>query len=193
MDPANDERDPRVARSQSRVLDAVANLLVTEGVRGVTIDAVVARSGVARATVYRHWPSRQALVLAGLNHLLPPPATAIETHGSLAERLVAYLTGLARQLSEEAWAYALPALLDAARRDPDIEHATTQFVEERRAPLLTLVNEAVQSGELAPMDVQIATDELVGPLVYRRLISSQPLDRALCSQIVTDFLHGHAL
>jgi TetR/AcrR family transcriptional regulator, regulator of autoinduction and epiphytic fitness len=183
--------DPRVVRSQARVLDAVAYLLVEEGVAGVTIDAVMTRSGVARATVYRHWPSRRALVLAGLHHLLPPPTSTVRTGGPLYERLRAQLTGLTRQMSEEPWARALPALLDAARRVPEVERATARFVEERRAPLRALLDEAVQNGELPPLEVQVALAQLLGPLVYRKLITSEPLDETLCASVVAGFLHGH--
>ena len=50
--------DPRVARSRTAVLDAATHLLVTGGPAAVTVDAVVAESGVAKSTIYRHWRSR---------------------------------------------------------------------------------------------------------------------------------------
>jgi AcrR family transcriptional regulator len=194
MKATSDEPDPRVARSQARVLDAVAALLITKGTGGVTVDAVMALSGVARATVYRHWPSRRALVLAGLNHLLPHAPPVVEAPGGpVAERLTAYLTGIARQLTEESWAQAIPALLEEARRDPEIRQATTRFIEERKAPLHAVLQEAVKSGELPALDLQLASAELIGPLAYRRLLTSEPVDAALCSQIAADFLRAHAL
>lgn len=190
MTPTSDETDPRVTRSRARVLDAVASLLVENGVRGVTVDAVMGRSGVARATVYRHWPTRQALVLAGLRHLLPPPAPQTTVTGTLAQRLTSVLAGLARQMEVEPWAHAIPALLDAARREPEIATATTQFVAERQAPVRAVLREAVEGGSLPHLEVETALAQLLGPLVYRRLLTSEPLSEELCASIVADFLHS---
>jgi AcrR family transcriptional regulator len=192
MTSTSGETDPRVARSRARVLDAVAFLLVDKGVRGVTVEAVMARSGVARATVYRHWPTRQELVLAGLRHLLPPPAPPVVVDGTLSQRLTSSLGELARQMAVEPWASAIPALLEAARGEPEIAAATARFVADRQAPLRALLREAAEDGSLPSVDVELALAQLLGPLVYRRLISSEPLDEALCANVVEGFLRGHA-
>jgi TetR/AcrR family transcriptional regulator of autoinduction and epiphytic fitness len=192
MTSTSGETDPRVARSRARVLDAVAFLLVEKGVRGVTVEAVMARSGVARATVYRHWPTRQELVLAGLRHLLPQPPPPIAVDGTLAQRLTSSLGDLARQMAVEPWAHAIPALLEAARREPEIAAATAQFVADRQALLRAVLREAVEDGSLPPVEVELALAQLLGPLVYRRLITSEPIDEALCANVVEDFLRGRA-
>ncbi|MGI8335057.1 TetR/AcrR family transcriptional regulator [Actinomadura scrupuli] len=185
------ETDPRVTRSRARVLDAVASLLVEKGVRGVTVEAVMARSGVARATVYRHWPTRQALVLAGLRHLLPPPVPQTTVAGTLSQRLTSVLGELARQMEVEPWAHAVPALLDAARLEPEIATVTAQFVADRQAPIRAVLQEAVEAGSLPGLDIGIALAQLTGPLVYRRLITSEPLDEELCAKVVEDFVRSH--
>jgi AcrR family transcriptional regulator len=192
MTATSDEADPRVVRSRARVLDAVASLLVEKGVRGVTVDAVMARSGVARATVYRHWPTRQALVLAGLRHLLPPPVPQTAVDGTLSQRLTSVLGGLARQMEVEPWAHAIPALLDAARREPEIATVAARFVADRQAPVRAVLREAVADGSLPRLDVETALAQLLGPLVYRRLLTSEPLDEELCAHIVEDFLRGQS-
>ena len=55
--------DPRVARSRAAVISAATELLVDAGPNAVTIDAIVARSGVAKSTIYRHWASRDDVLL----------------------------------------------------------------------------------------------------------------------------------
>lgn len=192
MTSTSGETDPRVARSRARVLDAVASLLVETGVQEVTVEAVMARSGVARATVYRHWPTRQELVLAGLRHLVPPPLPPIVVDGTLSQRLTSSLGELARQMAVEPWAHAIPALLEAARREPEIAAATARFVADRQAPLRAVLRDAVEDGSLPSVDVELALAQLLGPLVYRRLITSEPIDEALCTHVVEDFLRGHA-
>src|ERR671911_3197622 len=59
-----DERRPGAPRE--RVLDTAYELFSRRGIRAVGIDEVVARAGVAKATLYRHFPSKNDLVLAFL-------------------------------------------------------------------------------------------------------------------------------
>ena len=56
--------DARIERTQNAVMAAAADLVVEQGPAGLTVDAVVARSGVAKSTVYRHWATRDELVAA---------------------------------------------------------------------------------------------------------------------------------
>ena len=65
--------DPRRARSQSKLLDAAASLLVSGGAAAVTVDAVTRMSGVARTTLYRNFPSTDSLIAAAFRRLLPTP------------------------------------------------------------------------------------------------------------------------
>src|SRR5215472_5222689 len=57
------EVDARVRHSKDVVMATTYKLLSEEGLAGVTVDAVARRSGVAKTTIYRHWPSREALLL----------------------------------------------------------------------------------------------------------------------------------
>ena len=77
---------------------------------------------------------------------------------------------------------------------PAVRHpaATAQFVAGRQAPLRALLNEAVADGSLPGLDVETALAQLLGPFVYRRLITSEPLDERLCANVVQSFLRGHA-
>jgi AcrR family transcriptional regulator len=54
------------AGARTRILDAAYDLFSRRGIRGVGIDAVVAQSGVSRMTLYRHFRSKEGLVLAYL-------------------------------------------------------------------------------------------------------------------------------
>src|SRR4051812_48263496 len=74
--------DRRVARSRAAVCDAVVDLLVAGGVPAVTVDAVVAQSGVAKTTVYRHWSSRDELLADAAARALPE--VEVPDTGSLA-------------------------------------------------------------------------------------------------------------
>src|ERR1700687_528330 len=80
--------DPRPARSRARLLDAATALLRSGGPGAVTIDAVTRSANVARATLYRHFPSANDLVAAAFMRLIPTAPMPPED-GSLRERLTA--------------------------------------------------------------------------------------------------------
>jgi AcrR family transcriptional regulator len=184
--------DPRVERTRAAVLDAVAGLLVEHGPAEVTVDAVIARSGAARATIYRHWPSREALVVAGLEHLMPPPRRVTEPDLPVDRAVAALVRGFAAQLADEQWAAALPALLDAARRQPELGERMLAFLEQRKEPVREVLRRAVHRGELdAALDLDAAVAQLVGPLFFRRTISGEPLDEGFLAAVVAGFLDGH--
>ena len=77
------------------MLDAALALLIERGYGELTIEAVAAESGVAKSTIYRHWPSRVELINDAFHELKPP--LPVPTEGDVRERLVAVLENLAQQ------------------------------------------------------------------------------------------------
>src|SRR5690554_1819280 len=80
--------DARVVRTRANVLRAATDLLVEGGPTAVTIDAIVARSGVARSTIYRHWDTRDDVLLAVIERCAPridPPGADLDFEASLRE------------------------------------------------------------------------------------------------------------
>lgn len=176
--------DPRVVRSKASILEACAELISEEGFSGVSIEAVASRSGAAKTTIYRHWPSREALLIEAFgicsDAAFPSPDT-----GSLREDLVIVLGGLALKLNEGGWCSALSSLADAASRDPELErlHVTTLAI--RRRPLTDILERAVERGDLpAVLDVEDAVALLAGPLFYRAMIARQHLEDAFVTRTV---------
>ena len=98
--------DPRPARSRARLLDAATALLRSGGPSAVTVDAVLRGANVARATLYRHFPSGNDLLAAAFQSLIPPAPMPPE-NGSLRDRLTALLEAWAQHIAEA------PALLTA--------------------------------------------------------------------------------
>ena len=168
--------DPRVARSKASILEATALLISEAGFPGVSIEAVAARSGAAKTTIYRHWPSRDALVVEAFGLCAGPPEGVRDT-GSLHGDLRQILDGLARFLGEEGSCASLQSLADAARRDHGLAEVHAAFVAGRRRPLVEALRRAVARGDLPPgVDVDRAVSVVVGPLFYRAMISFEPVD-----------------
>ena len=54
---------PRSTEADRAIIDAVLEEVIAEGIDGMSIEQVAARAGVAKATVYRRWPNKEALLL----------------------------------------------------------------------------------------------------------------------------------
>jgi AcrR family transcriptional regulator len=179
-DPGSDER---VRRSKEAVLAAANELLSETGFGGVSVDAVSKRSGVAKTTIYRHWPSRTALLLEACAKLGSRPE-APDT-GSLRGDLTALAMYLAHQLRSACWATVLPSIIDAAERDPEIAELQACLHAGFLAPFRTVVERAKGRGELSPsQDPSEVIASIAGPLFFRRWFSREALDESFVSGVV---------
>jgi len=180
--------DPRVVRSKASILEACAELISEEGFSGVSIEAVAARSGAAKTTIYRHWASRAALLIDAVGSCADEPVPAPDS-GSLHDDLVAVLGRLARKLADEGWCSTMRSLADAAGRDPELGRLHAATVAERRRPLTDVIERAVARGDLpAGLDVERAVAVLAGPLFYRAMVSRERLDEDFVAWVVESAL-----
>src|SRR5947208_16940009 len=108
--------DPRAVRSRQVIIGAAVELLATHGFAGTTIEAIAARSGAAKTTIYRHWSDKRAVLLAAVEAIVPP-ATAPD-HGNLRADLAAFARDVVRIVGTPPTSALVPALIDSADRDP---------------------------------------------------------------------------
>jgi AcrR family transcriptional regulator len=167
--------DKRVERSKAAVLAETYRQLTQSGISGVSIDEVSRVSGVSKTTIYRHWPSRSALLIdacSRLGNAHQPPDT-----GTLRGDVHALVTNLAEQLQTAAWASVYPSIIDAAERDPEIAAMQSELHKGFMASFHTIVERAKDRGEIPagkPAADLIAV--IVGPLFYRRWFSKETID-----------------
>lgn len=175
--------DGRVERTKATVLAETYRQLSQSGLAGVSIDEISRVSGVAKTTIYRHWPSRSALLIdacARLGGGRDAPDT-----GSLHGDVHALATDLAGQLRTANWSSVYPSIVDAAERDDDIAAMQVEWHRGLTAPLDAAVQRAKDRGEV-PSDRPL-TDvaaAVVGPLFYRRWFSKEPIDDRFVDTIV---------
>ncbi len=181
--------DPRVVRSRHAALTAAQELVAEYGFRGVTIEAVAARSGIARTTIYRQWRGSNELLVDAF--AADKCAVVFPNTGDLRADLSAGLLELADTLGGNDGGRLLPAMLEAAERDPEFAQLSKSFIDARRKPLRDRLTQAVRSGEL-PTDIDLETlmAMLAGPLFYRRLLTHQGLGRAVVERIVRTVIEG---
>ncbi len=172
------------------MLDAAAQLLCEGGFPGVTIEAVAARSGVAKTTIYRHWPTRAELLIAAFQTMACEPPR-VDT-GDVRDDLVLLMSGLAEQLRTERWASVLPSLAAEARHEPGLAEIHARFVAERRAHVLGVIARGIDRGQLPPgTDAGLLATMVAGPVFFRALVSLEPLDEpGLPERVVDAALYG---
>jgi AcrR family transcriptional regulator len=176
--------DPRVVLSRERVLAAALDLLTESGLGEFTIDDVSKRSGVAKTTIYRHWPNRTALVIDACLRMddgdQPPPDT-----GSLEGDVSAFLKNLAGLLFTARWSSILPSIVDAAEHEPTFADIHSTIQRRHAAPLRAALERAIARGEIQPStDLSAVVAALLGPLFYRRWFSREPIDDKAVDLIV---------
>jgi AcrR family transcriptional regulator len=180
-------QDPRVERSRRVILEAVLEELGEVGYGAFTIESVAARAGVGKSTIYRHWPGKLALVEDAFR-TLKAQALLPET-GTLRERVTAFLEQVANLVVESTYSACMPALIDAAERDPQVREFHCAFSAERLVVLVDVLRAGIADGELpADTDPELVADALVGPIVMRRLMFSQPFDPQLVPALVDQVL-----
>jgi AcrR family transcriptional regulator len=179
---------PRVQRSKDAVLATTNQLMSEAGIGGVSIDEVSRRSGVAKTTINRHWPSRSALLIDACSRLGPsqaPPDT-----GSLKGDLTVLVGYLARQLNEARWPTILPSIVDAAERDADIAAMHARLQAGFAAPYLAVLEQAKARGEVSKGASADIVAAIYGPFFYRRWYSREPIDRDFVDSVVRMAMAG---
>ncbi|MBU3061810.1 TetR/AcrR family transcriptional regulator [Nocardia sp. NEAU-G5] len=182
-------RHRRSEQARRAVLHATDDLLVERGFAGLTIEGIAARAGVAKQTIYRWWPSKTEILMDtftddAAQHLTPPDS------GDLGEDLRTHLRNLAEFLTTSDAGAVFRALAGQAQHDPEVatrlrtDHLGSQRDRER-LPL----QRARDRGELPPeTDIDFLTDQLVGPIYYRALVTGEPVPKEYTDRLVAQIL-----
>lgn len=183
--------DPRVSRSRAAVIRAATELLVDGGPSAVTIDAIVARSGVAKSTIYRHWESRDEVLLSVIE-ACAPQLPAPDPDADVVTSLRATLHAVVDSLNDPEWARMLPALLALRYHEEGIAAVEKRLEKEQDVVLRTLLERAIADGVLGDgVDVPEAITMLVGPLLFAHLTESVPLDDGFADRTLDRFLAAY--
>jgi AcrR family transcriptional regulator len=187
--------DPRVERSRQAILEATLQLLARDGdVGSLTVEAVAARSGVAKTTIYRRWRDKWELALdAVMIDMLPRLDEPVDV-GDTRKELLTVINSVVKTLATPPYGQAMQALVSQIATDADLARVyREQVVEPRQAELTPVVKRGIARGDLRPdTDVRLIHELLVGPIFYRLLFSGAALDRNLGRRIVDAILAGFA-
>ncbi|QGG93938.1 TetR/AcrR family transcriptional regulator [Actinomarinicola tropica] len=181
--------DPRIARSRAAVLGATVDLLLEGGIHDVSVDAIAERAGVSKATIYRHWETRQAIIIEALDHM--KARHEVPDTGLLRDDLVAMLGQLVAHVASPA-ASVFASLVGAAEHDPELADMRQAFARARSEPMRGLIVRGIERGELpADVDVEVLLASLVGPIFYLRLARGEAVPGHWPADIVDAVLTAH--
>ena len=187
--------DPRVERSRQAILDATLQLLADDGdVASLTVEAVAARSGVAKTTIYRRWRDKWQLALdAVMIDTLPRFDEPVDV-GDTRKELLTFVNSVVKMLAATPYGPAMQGLVSRIATDPDLARVyRDQVVRPRLAQLAPVIHRGIARGDLRPdTDVRLVHELLVGPIFYRLLLSGAPLGRNLGPRLVDAILAGLA-
>ena len=180
----------RSIRSHQAILAATAQLLAEVGYTALTIEGVAAQAGVGKATVYRWWPSKGALVIEAMSAALAMP-TFTET-GDLRQDLLTVGNGIVDTLAHSPAGAVISALAADLMRDPDMaEQFRDQVIRPPRSAVTQILRRAADRGELpSDVDIDLLLDVYAGAVFYRVLISGEPVTGLLAEQLVGLLLDG---
>jgi len=156
------------------------------------LEHVAARAGVGKATIYRRWPSKEALAQELLSQLAAPHIAVAES-GNTREELLAAVTNPMRALTETDFGPVIKAMLAQIASNPAIgDPFRATVVAARRAEVARVIQRGIARGDLRPdADVALATELLVGP-VYFRLMFGGVLDVDFAERVVDGVLRGYS-
>ena len=168
-------------------IEATLDLIAEHGVRGLTTAAVAERAGISKATMYRRWRSKEALVVDAVASLVSE--IAVPDTGSLRKDVRALLRDAVRLYADSRPGRLIPDLVAEMARSPAVADAVRSgFLAQRRAALATVLHRARERGELRrDVDTDLCLDLLGGVVYYRFLITGGPLNRRLADDL-TDAL-----
>src|SRR5258708_14836877 len=182
--PTSPELDARVGRSKETVLAVTHQMMSETGLSGVSIDEVSKRSGVAKTTMYRHWPSRAGLLVEACSKL--GPKFEVPDTGSFRGDIEALVMAFASYLRAASATKILPSIVDAAEHDTKLAKLLHAQVHACiMAPLYEVIERAQQKAEISEdQDASHLIARIVGPLFFRRWFSGESLDENFVRAIV---------
>jgi AcrR family transcriptional regulator len=159
---------PRTLSDEARttMLTATGELVREAGIAAFSIDELARRSGVAKTTIYRHFPDTRDLLVAALDALMPAPPTP--DTGSLRGDLVAYLRSVRPTFADAGLRTVFFEIHVAASRDADLGRRLHRLLRDRAGPTRTIHEHARRRGELT-VDYPTMLEVVQGPFVVRSL------------------------
>ena len=181
---------PRSERAHRAILQAANELLENEGFAAVTVEAIAERAGVSKATIYRWWPNRAAVVMDGFLSIVSSEVPFPHT-GHAREDIRIHMRRLTEAFSGNL-GRTVAALIAEGQADPELAEALrSRWLSVRRKEAREILELGIERSELrADLDPEVAVDVLYGPIYYRMLVGHAPLDEDFADTLADHVFAG---
>lgn len=173
--------DPRALRARHAVLEAAVTLMVDCGIHALTIDSVAEHSGVAKTTIYRHWPSREAMILDALSSLVSEPQDL--PTGSPSEQITMLAWRFADKIGTSPWSVLFPDLIAVAGRSDRMRTLYEDFMRLRRQPVADAIAKVIASNRI-DADADVVALMILGAITYHQLVLRSSPNEQFVQQVV---------
>lgn len=176
-------RRPLDPTRDARILDATLELVAEAGYVSMTIDAVAARAGTSKATIYRRWRNKHEITVAAMaRYHGTRTAWSVDT-GAFRSDLLAHVHRFAEVLNGFDGRLAV-GLVQARASDPELlDELETRFSSGARLPP-EVVDRALERGELADRVDHRLFEEVVAAVMFMRWLWRLPLDAGYLEHVV---------
>jgi AcrR family transcriptional regulator len=183
---------PRSERADKAIVDATLALLIEEGgVAGVTIEAVAARAGVGKTTIYRRWPNKEALIIDALASLKEPHPELVGT--SVRDDLVSLARALGVEKGDRQRVDVYWSVFGHGDKHPELHRRFMRdVVEPRRDVMRGVLRRGIETGELRPdIDIDMVMWIIIGAIVHRaKAYGAGPVPEDFAERVVDTVLGG---
>jgi AcrR family transcriptional regulator len=181
---------PRSEQAEQAIIEATLDVFAEQGFEGVCFEAVAARAGVGKATIYRRWPNKEELLLAALGSLKSPYP---EPKGvSVRDDLLAIVMVMCADKADPRKARRYSLLLGEGEKYPRLmERYKETVVEPRRDVIRAVLRRGIETGELRPdTDIEVAVLALIGIILAREKTPDPRFDGDFAARVVDGVLLG---
>lgn len=173
----------RAARVRNAVLEATIELVSEVGYDEASIEAIAARAGVHKTTIYRRWPAKSALVAAAASANSEAQVPIPDT-GSLTGDLQALARSVVANIGTEDGGRRSRSIAASAIASDGLANDMREFWAERLRLSSAVIERAVERGELRDgVDATLLVETLIGPLWLRLLLTGEPITDEVADEV----------
>lgn len=190
----------RSAKAHGKVLDAAIELFVEGGIDSTSMDAIAGRSGVSKATIYKHWPDKDALALEALSHLFGfyEQAPTFDS-GDLQQDFVDALTYQPAVARQELKMQMMPHVMGYAARNRKFgDQWRSRMIDRPQTRLKNLIKRGIRQRALVKnINLTIGVSLLLGPAFYWYIVigkknTAATMPRTMVADVVRAFFRAYS-
>lgn len=181
---------PRSEKTKHAILSAAYELLLENGFGAVTVEKIAERAGVSKATIYKWWPNKAAVVIDAFFDAavvrLPIPDT-----GSTINDMIIQVNNLAKFLISREGKVLNEIIAEGQFNQKLAEAYRAIYFKPRRLDSRYILERGISRGELKEdLDIELVIDLIFGPLFYRLLITGDMVDEAFIKDLINYAFKG---